>query len=594
MMLKPSNRSLYSYMLRPPVGYKLDRAVGTTFSLDPLMALTIPLQFASFDINEGIKDGIVLYEAIRRVSDKIDIFLDKGRMLYPKNAHVLYGMLEDVLHEVTAPNGGAFHPKCWIIRYKSNEDNKLALHRFIVLSRNMTFDRSWDISLCLDQNIQIKDNNRKQNQPIKDLFLSLLSDDLPKNKIKDITNLLKGLDTVTWEYPEGIDSIEFYATGLKNKLYRLPRMPKAYGKMIISPFCSDKALLKLLGEKAWQTNVLISRNETLNKLSAETLTKFSDVYILTDEYLHEENDVDDNALSGLHAKVFIYNYNYSRTVMMLGSTNATNNALLNYKNVEFMAQIEGKSSKMGGKISDQLLGMRDVVTLYQPSKDKIIEDDSHEKLLEEIRKIIIKADFKILLNQVEEEYYNIILKSENLDISYFDKSKVYAWPITRSESLNEEIVNNEQNYIGKVTSLYLTGLIAFNIKLDKENQLKFVLNIPIINPPKERDKALIKHIIANRESFLRYIFFLLSSDDEVSSYEAMQSLRGNKNTGGYRENSLQLPLLEEMIKAFTTDRASFWHIKSVIDKLSEEYFTVIPDDFKLLWEEIEKVLEVEV
>ena len=45
-MLRPDERQHLLELLRPPAGCKLDVAVGTTFSLDLISALMLPLSFA--------------------------------------------------------------------------------------------------------------------------------------------------------------------------------------------------------------------------------------------------------------------------------------------------------------------------------------------------------------------------------------------------------------------------------------------------------------------------------------------------------------------------------------------------------------------
>lgn len=48
-MLDPNSRRLYLEALQSPEGYRLDRAVATTFSLDLLTLLMAPLSFAMFE-----------------------------------------------------------------------------------------------------------------------------------------------------------------------------------------------------------------------------------------------------------------------------------------------------------------------------------------------------------------------------------------------------------------------------------------------------------------------------------------------------------------------------------------------------------------
>jgi len=47
-MLRPDERQHLLELLRPPVGCTLDFAVGTTYSLDLISALMLPLSFAFF------------------------------------------------------------------------------------------------------------------------------------------------------------------------------------------------------------------------------------------------------------------------------------------------------------------------------------------------------------------------------------------------------------------------------------------------------------------------------------------------------------------------------------------------------------------
>ena len=42
-----------------------------------------------------------------------------------------------------------FHPKVWVLRFRGLDDS--ALHRVLVLSRNLTFDRCWDTMLRIDE-----------------------------------------------------------------------------------------------------------------------------------------------------------------------------------------------------------------------------------------------------------------------------------------------------------------------------------------------------------------------------------------------------------------------------------------------------------
>ena len=76
-MLAPDNRALLLDALRPPLGHSLDRAVATTFTLDLETALMVPLAFAGFRFDEN-PDPIEIMEALRRMSERLDIFCQAG------------------------------------------------------------------------------------------------------------------------------------------------------------------------------------------------------------------------------------------------------------------------------------------------------------------------------------------------------------------------------------------------------------------------------------------------------------------------------------------------------------------------------------
>jgi hypothetical protein len=145
-MLDPNRRSLLVNALRPPAGYVFSSGMATTYTLDLTTLLSIPLNLAlrsSEDRNAILQDGVALLEALRRTADTLSIFCQHGRIGAPNLPHVLYGLLEPCVVEVGAPNGGVFHPKLWLLRFARPGVPDDVILRLLVLSRNLTADRSW-------------------------------------------------------------------------------------------------------------------------------------------------------------------------------------------------------------------------------------------------------------------------------------------------------------------------------------------------------------------------------------------------------------------------------------------------------------------
>ena len=75
-MLSPDDRSLVTTLLTPPCGMLLDAAIATTYTLDPVALLTVPLHLAWLASGEDkrlLGDGIRLFEALRRVGEKLTV-----------------------------------------------------------------------------------------------------------------------------------------------------------------------------------------------------------------------------------------------------------------------------------------------------------------------------------------------------------------------------------------------------------------------------------------------------------------------------------------------------------------------------------------
>src|SRR5262249_23137142 len=139
---------------RPPVGHVFDGGLATTFSLDLEALLTIPVYLALAsvpDARDALANPIAVLEAIERTSRKLAIFVQGGHMHAVEKQSRLCALLEAVTVEVNAPRGGTFHPKLWLLRFSpQNNSNDTPLLRLLVLSRNLTNDRSWDFVLRLE------------------------------------------------------------------------------------------------------------------------------------------------------------------------------------------------------------------------------------------------------------------------------------------------------------------------------------------------------------------------------------------------------------------------------------------------------------
>ena len=260
-MLNPNSRSLYTAALTPPPGMVFDEAIGTTFSMDPAMLLSVPVHLALLGGDRGnpLRDGIAVLESVRRLSDHITVYAQRGRLLVPSPPHILYGLLESMVVEVVAPRGGVFHPKLWVMRFTDPGDADAVLLRLMVLSRNLTADRSWDVALTLEG--RPTGRYRSDNRA-----LGKLVSRLPEMAFGEVEAVRTGqavrlgdeVRRTEWDLPSGFEEVSFHVIGLKRKAWT-PDWSKRFA--VISPFCRHKAL-EMLVDTTGSPDALISRPET--------------------------------------------------------------------------------------------------------------------------------------------------------------------------------------------------------------------------------------------------------------------------------------------------------------------------------------------
>ena len=174
-MLPPDSRTTAFELIRPPSGYRLDFAVLTTYTLDLEALLVLPLSVLAHPdggLEELLADPLRLHQAIRDAGDRVHAFVDEKGIAIPRGARSLYSMLESSVHPVRAPNRGAFHPKVWVARFTAADEAAEDLLRVAVLSRNLTFDRSWDVALASEALLRSR-RRVAASRPLHDLLLAL-------------------------------------------------------------------------------------------------------------------------------------------------------------------------------------------------------------------------------------------------------------------------------------------------------------------------------------------------------------------------------------------------------------------------------------
>ena len=377
-MLAPDNRALLLDALRPPPGYSLDRTVATTFTLDLETALMVPLAFAGFRFDEN-PDPIEIMEALRRMSERFDIFCQAGAISATRWPSDLVALLENVIHQVKRPRPGRiFHPKVWALRFLDSAEEPC--FRLVVLSRNLTADRSWDTILWLDGRMQGR-QPIANNGPIR-RFIDTLPDlavaPLSPERHDALTALAEDLRRVHWELPDGVREAHFHPIGIPgSRSFPVEKHFSGYRKLVISPFVRDGFIQRVLMPKPSQQAVLVARGEELHGLQSDTRDCL-EVYELDPTAQLSVDDVEEDKnqafLTHLHAKVFVVE-RAQLAHLFVGSANATEGGFNG--NTEFLCELVGPVAKFG---VDALVGedapLRSMLTPYVASETPTTDQTS--------------------------------------------------------------------------------------------------------------------------------------------------------------------------------------------------------------------------
>ena len=330
-MLDPRDRTLLLDAFRPPDGYELDFAVGTTYSLDLMALLAAPLAFTLFDWEDRdgrvTADPLVLLEALRKHARRITVFCQAGRIAVPSKHRPLFGYLEESVVEASAPQPeGAFHPKAWALRYV--REDAPVIYRLLCLSRNLTFDRSWDTVLALEGELVRRKNAFTVNHPIGEFFEALpgmAARGMPEVVRKRVAQLQHEIRRVRFVPPDGFDGFEFWPFGLASTS-RWPFHQLSRRLLVVAPFVSESVLRRLAGERSGGCT-LVSREESLDRVSPATLELFDSVYSMATEAESEGTTEETTGVSepdvlrGLHAKLFVIDDGWDAH-LWTGSANA--------------------------------------------------------------------------------------------------------------------------------------------------------------------------------------------------------------------------------------------------------------------------------
>jgi hypothetical protein len=614
-VLAPQERGILHEALRPPEGYTLDRAVGTTYSLDLIALLAVPLAFTLFECEDEdgqlTTDPIVLLEAVRRHGRELAIFCQAGQIMVPRQTQLL-GYLEESVVTVRPPNErGVFHPKVWVLRYLLKDQP--VRYRVLCLTRNLTFDRSWDTLLVLEGELKDRTNAFAVNHPLADFVRELpaLAITKPVARVMEACEMIQTeLRRVAFDLPEGFEKIAFWPLGLRGSR-KWPFDGRIDRMLVISPFLSP-GFLERISERG-KEHILVSNIDALSSVTAGALKGFKDCFAFAGEADVSDSEVAaDEAraneyLSGLHAKLYVADAGWDARIWT-GSANATEAAYS--QNVEFLVELQGKKSGFG---IDALMrqekgntGLVDLLQPFKPTDQAVAKDPTEQKLeemLEQARRAISSARLRIEATPAADGRHDLYLRADsNLPGDVLGAVETICWPVTLAKEAWARPLapNDPAGVVVKFSGLSfeaLSAFVAFEVRAREGEQkasTQFVLNLPAAGFPADREERLLTSFLTDRSRVLRYLYLLLA--DEALLTPGLPS--GQAATGGPRNNGHAdifdgLPLFEAMLKNLEHSPEKLDQVARLIADLrrTPEGSALLPEDFERAWQPIWAVRE---
>ena len=597
-MFKPTSakdRINYGEVLMPPVGYKLERTIGTTYSLDleTLTAVSIALGLIEDTDSELINNPISMLSALQKISDRIVVFCEAGQIKLPSKPNALCLTLEKMVVPVSVPfdkrinRYPAFHPKTWLLEY-SNEDGDKQ-YRFVVMSRNMTFDHSWDVACALDGDTS--SDGEVSAEPIVE-FLKFLRKQLNKDLINysrqysDLSYMIKTIPQVRFHVENGFSECVIMPMGIGAGSYDMASnwlfTENFHELVVMSPFLTGSVIENFNDPGktlTGTTRTLITRRSELSKITGGKASNF-DVYVMKDDIIDGESSISDgedeqseheSGKQDIHAKIYVRR-KYSTTDLYLGSMNASHAAI--NANVEMMLRLRTKNSVLNGeKFLDDIMGedregKKNPFELVIPEDMDGSEDTSLQDQVEQRIKEICRIKMTATVESNDGRY--------DIHVAADIDDKQDGVVIKPLRSNKESVLMPEMDF-NSLDMLQLSEFYVASVTIE-DCTLERVIMIPTSGIPEGRDAEIIKNVIKTRNQFIEYVAFILG-DDYVQSF-----LENKKSSGGYGEwdqNSAMPAVYEKMLKTSISDPDRLGEIQYITKAIEEE--EIIPPEFREMY-----------
>ncbi len=631
-MLDPHDRGLLSAHLLAPEGFRFTDALICTYSLDLTALAGVPLSMLQIEpqsLGDDKAARIAAIGAIRELAGRFTVVCQAAAIHVPPEWRDVYLWIESMVVQVSPKTGrsekAVFHPKVWLLRFAGEEDAYLGVvrYRLLVLSRNLTYDRSWDVCTRFDGEVQARQNRIAKNGPLVEFVQALGANGIPfvgKVDAKHTARrdlFARELRVVRFgNVDEHVSDWEFFPLGIAghpsplSSLFKGGRGPfQSWAKgadarakrnlLVVSPFISD-GIVKALADAKFGSR-LISRRDSLDQVAQSIPADWLAQDDAADARVREFSELtgaDASPLSGLHAKLWIADDGHEAHVW-LGSANATVAAFT--RNVEFLVRLTGMKSRFGIEALGGADGMGPLTVCYMKSDTPETEEmklerkrrAKQEKLGWLLMNLAVQREFEAHVDAPAEGNRWALALRTTRNCGFELDGEAVSWsarPITLRPSQQIFPVQDEVRYV----DLDLHELTCFwSIKLsipDQPGQPDLIAEATVRMEAQgpwpamaKRESALVSRHLNDAESLTLYLEFLLAGGDkDIGRAVRRQRKRGGDANKGRVEPAR--PLFETLLLALATRPQDFGQAIELIEQVDAEGNDLRKDPrFQRIW-----------
>ena len=599
-MFEADQRQSMVELLRPPAGYRLESAFGTTYSLDFVALTAAMLAFvdADEDSGPGPSSHLESLHAIARLGERVRIFVNRGQIQGRGEVNKITALYDRIVHEVQLPEGN-FHPKVWLIHYSPKNipgtSIRPGLLRLICTSRNLTTSRFWEAYVSCDGELVKSKINGSLNAGIRDFILRILkaAPDQPRSIQRLGDELKQATFPMQGQMREG-SSFLWQWNGEQGLRRHLPA--KGSRALIVSPFVR-KSFLKAILARFGKTILISTRNELDSINDPEFIKRLcgapNQVFVV-------DSDGGEMDLP-LHAKIFVFE-DESGSTTLLGSANASTSAWEG-QNCEALVRLapgvpidhfcdqfvfDGKPTVRGAARP-----LRGWISEYRWTAHKETENEQIQKRLDDIRHGISHLDIhaqyepptRSLLLRLKDCTSGIIEAAQNWELDCI--IEIGLWSQTCYGTTRQPFggILKGGVRLGNVDLADLTEFLDIRIshRVHPEFQIHFILKATMEYPEwrEQRDEQLLRNLLSrdNIEDFLRTILFDAAVRPPSPS-TPREGEAGNTRTAAGR--LLMGIAIEDVLRSCTEDPWRIDEINRLIRGLRNS--DLIDGEFRLFWD----------